>query len=136
VEEVAFERTAAAHDGGPGVLVAAAALERPGWEATIAAADPSAPHLVFDWRPDGAADALDDLAARVRSAVSGTVESALCPHGGGPPRCWCRPPLPGLALSFAVAHGLEPSRCVVVGSGAAHRTLANALGARHIPAVA
>jgi hypothetical protein len=136
VEEVAFERTAAAHGGGAGVLVAAAALQRPGWEAAIAAADASAPHLVFDWRPDGARDALDDLAARVRSAVSGTVESGLCPHAGGPPRCWCRPPLPGLALTFAAAHGLEPSRCVVVGSAAAHRTLANALGARHIPAVA
>ena len=61
--------------------------------------------------------------------------SAVCPHGGGPPRCWCRPPLPGLALAFAAAHGLEPSRSTVVGSGPAHRTLANALGARHIQVV-
>ena len=69
------------------------------------------------------------------ASSSGPVDSAVCPHGGGPPRCWCRPPLPGLALAFAAAHGLEPSRSTVVGSGPAHRTLANALGARHIQVV-
>lgn len=136
VQDVAFERVPGSESGGAGVLVAAGALGRPGWEAAIAAADPSAPHLVFDWRPDAGADALDGDVARLRRVVPGTVQSALCPHGGGPPRCWCRPPLPGLALTFAAAHGLEPSRCVVIGSGPAHRTLANALGARHIPAVA
>jgi hypothetical protein len=111
-------------------------LERPGWEAAIAAADPRAPHLVFDWRPDAAPDALDGALTRLRSVVSATVEGALCPHGGGPPQCWCRPPLPALALSFAASHGLDPSRSVVVGSGPAHRTLANARGARHVPVVA
>jgi len=73
--------------------------------------------------------------AQLRTVVSGQVTPALCPHGAGPPRCWCRPPLPGLALAFAAAHGLAVSRCVVIGSGPAHRTLANALGARHIPVV-
>jgi hypothetical protein len=110
-------------------------LERPGWEAAIADADPSAPHLVFDWNPDATPDALDGAVSRLLRVVSGPVESAVCPHGGGPPRCWCRPPLPGLALAFAAAHGLEPSRSTVVGSGPAHRTLANALGARHIHVV-
>ena len=28
--------------------------------------------------------------------------------GGGPPVCWCRPPLPGLLLAFAFEHGLDP----------------------------
>jgi aryl-alcohol dehydrogenase-like predicted oxidoreductase/predicted kinase len=137
VEEVPFERaTSSAHAGRVGVLVGAPALDRPGWEAAIAAADPSAPHLLFDWRPDGSADALDGALARLRDVVGDTVEAAVCPHGGGPPRCWCRPPLPGLALTFAAAHGLEVSRSIIVGSSPAHRTLANALGARHIPVVA
>jgi aryl-alcohol dehydrogenase-like predicted oxidoreductase/adenylate kinase family enzyme len=139
VQEVPFQRAAdekADGSGGGGVLVAAPALERPGWQDAIAAADPSAPHLVFDWRPDGSPNALDTAAARLGREVSGTVHSTICPHSGGPPRCWCRPPLPGLALAFAAAQGVEPSRCVVVGSGPAHRTLANALGARHIPVVA
>ena len=30
-----------------------------------------------------------------RRRVSGPVEAAVCPHRGGPPTCWCRPPLPG-----------------------------------------
>jgi aryl-alcohol dehydrogenase-like predicted oxidoreductase len=133
VEEVSWERAATLER--PGVLVAASALERPGWEAAIADADPSAPHLVFDWNPDGTPDALHGAVTRLRRVVSGPVENAVCPHGGGPPRCWCRPPLPGLALTFAAKHGLEPSRSTVVGSGPAHRTLANALGARHIQVV-
>jgi aryl-alcohol dehydrogenase-like predicted oxidoreductase len=137
VEEVPFERSdvAVAEDGDTGVLVAAPALARPGWEAAVAAGDPSAPHLVFDWRPDGTTDDLDGVVASLREVVRGEVSSAVCPHGGGPPRCWCRPPLPGLALAFAAAHGLHPGRCIVIGSGPAHRTLANALSARHIGVV-
>jgi hypothetical protein len=141
VEEVPFQRAAGAggdgaRDDGAGVLVAAPALEQAGWEATLATTDPAAPHLVFDWRPDGAPDDLDAAVTRLHTIVTGEVTRAICPHGGGPPRCWCRPPLPGLALAFAAGHGVDPSRCVVVGSGPAHRTLANALGARYIPVVA
>jgi hypothetical protein len=135
VEDVPFERAGGADGDASGVLVAAPALERPGWAEVVAAADPAAPHLVFDWRPDEAADVLDEPVARLRGVISGPVESAVCPHGGGPPRCWCRPPLPGLAMAFAAARGLQLSRIIVVGSGPAHRTLANALGARHIPVV-
>jgi predicted kinase len=134
VEEVPFTRDDTG-GGGPGVLVAASALERPGWVEAVAAADPSAPHLVFDWRPDGAAEALDPLTDALRHHVSGEVDRAVCPHGGGPPRCWCRPPLPGLAVAFARARRIDLARSVVIAAGPAHRTLANALGARHIMVV-
>ena len=136
VDEVAFQRAGADDRGGAGVLVAAPALDRAGWEAALAGAEPAAPHLLFDWRPDGTPGDLDDAAARLSDVVSGEVSRAVCPHGGGPPRCWCRPPLPGLALAFTAARGLDPARCVVIGAGPAHRTLANALGARHVPVVA
>jgi aryl-alcohol dehydrogenase-like predicted oxidoreductase/predicted kinase len=135
VEEVAFERAPAAETQSGGVLVAAPALDHPSWQAAVAAADPTAPHLLFDWRPDGSLDDLDAAAALLQRAVSGELSRALCPHGAGPPRCWCRPPLPGLAVAFAAARGLDLTRSVVIGSGPAHRTLANALGARHIPVV-
>jgi aryl-alcohol dehydrogenase-like predicted oxidoreductase len=135
VEEVSFHRIHAEASGGAGVLVAAPALEQDGWEAVVAGTAPATPHLVFDWRPDGTPDLLDGAVARLQTVVAGTVTRALCPHGGGPPRCWCRPPLPGLALAFAAAHGVDPARCAVIGSGPAHRTLANALGARHVPVV-
>ena len=136
VDEVAFQRADADDGGSAGVLVAAPALDRAGWEAALAGAEPAAPHLLFDWRPDGTPGDLDDAAARLTGVVSGEVSRAVCPHGGGPPRCWCRPPLPGLALAFTAARGLDPARCVVIGAGPAHRTLANALGARHVPVVA
>jgi aryl-alcohol dehydrogenase-like predicted oxidoreductase/predicted kinase len=126
VERVEFRRAPAT--GRSGVLVAAAAVDGGGWEGL----EPDAPHLVFDWRPDAGPEALAASAERVSAAVSGPVETAVCPHGGGPPRCWCRPPLPGLPLAFARAHGVDPARTVLVGTSAAHRTLATTLGARFV----
>jgi AAA domain-containing protein len=122
VERVPFAR--AAGRGAKAVLVAAsAASELPG------DLDRNAPHLVFDWRPGGAPADLDPEVAALVAVVTGPLEAALCPHPGGPPTCWCRPPLPGLALAFARRHGVDPARAVVVGTSTAHRTLANALGA-------
>ena len=114
------------------MLVAAAALGRPGWVEALAEADPRAPHLVFDWRPAGTAADLATAVTAVASVVSGNVEAAICPHPGGPPSCWCRVPLPGLALAFARRHGIDLGRSTVLGVSAAHRTLATALGARHV----
>ena len=133
VEHVPFVRAPSARRGRMGVFVAAAALAQPGWEVALEQADRSAPHLVFDWNPDGSSAALDDAVARLSLEVSGPVESALCPHGAGPPSCWCRPPLPGLPLAFARAHDIDLARSVLVGSGPAHRTLATTLGARYAP---
>jgi len=134
VEHVGFAR-APAPGGGRGVFVAAAALRQPGWEGALTQGDSTAPHLVFDWNDDGSRDGLVAGAARLSEAVTGTVETALCPHGGGPPKCWCRPPLPGLPLAFARAHNVDPSRSLVIGTGPAHRTLANALSARYLGVV-
>jgi len=123
VERAEFVR--AGRDGKPGVFVAAAAVDR----VALNGVDPEAPHLVFDWRPEGSAADLESVAAKVERAVSGPVETAVCPHPGGPPICWCRPPLPGLPLAFARRHGVDPARSILVGASSAHRTLANALGA-------
>ena len=116
--------------GGAGVLVAAAALAEPNWEALLAGLAPDRPHLLFDWRPEAGADTLAAEAARLAAVVGGPVETAVCPHPGGPPACWCRPPLPGLPVAFARRHGLELSRSILIGTSAAHRTLAAALGAQ------
>jgi histidinol phosphatase-like enzyme len=56
----------------------------------------------------------------------------VCPHGGGPPACWCRPPLPGLPLTFARRAGVDPARSVLIGVSPAHRTLAAALGSTYV----
>jgi aryl-alcohol dehydrogenase-like predicted oxidoreductase/predicted kinase len=109
VERVPFRREPA--PGVPGVFVAADAV--PGFRV----ADPSVPHLVFGWQvPDGV-------------SLPGAVV-ASCPHPGGPPTCWCRPPLPGLVLAFCHQHGVDPARSVLAGTTPGHRALAAAVGAR------
>jgi aryl-alcohol dehydrogenase-like predicted oxidoreductase len=132
VERVAFER--APGSGRAGVFVAAAVLRQAGWERLLAGGDPGAPHLVFDWMPDGTADELRPVVERLSSVVSGPVEAAVCPHGGGPPSCWCRPPLPGLPLAFARRHRVDPARSTLIGARPAHGTLASALGSRYVAA--
>ena len=107
-------------------------FREPDWKGALEQGDRGAPHLVFDWKPDGAAEELADLASLLAAEVSGPVESALCPHPAGPPTCWCRPPLPGLPLAFAREHGVDPSRSILVGTSPAHRTLATTLGARYV----
>jgi aryl-alcohol dehydrogenase-like predicted oxidoreductase len=127
VEHVGFARARGSTSHG-GVFVAASAVDRLRWNDV----DPGAPHLVFDWRPGEDARSLGAAVERVAREVDGPVEAAICPHGGGPPMCWCRPPLPGLPLAFAYAHGLDPSASTLVGHSRAHRTLAQTLGARFV----
>jgi aryl-alcohol dehydrogenase-like predicted oxidoreductase len=129
VEVIEFVRAPPPARGGAGAFVAAAALDRPGLKRTLSGLDPGAPHLIFDWRPGASPDALVSLAAHLSGR---SVETAVCPHDPGPPRCWCRPPLPGLPLAFARAHGLNPARCTLAGTSPAHRTLAAALGTRYV----
>ena len=132
VEQVPFSRGRERAGSGSGVFVAAGALEKPGWPDAVRQADTTAPHLVLDWAPNGDVAALAPAAAQLAAEVSGPVETALCPHGAGPPTCWCRPPLPGLPLAFARAHRVAPSRSILIGVSPAHRTLAATLGARYV----
>jgi aryl-alcohol dehydrogenase-like predicted oxidoreductase len=120
IEHIPFER--APWPGRPGAFVAAAAL-RAGWRG-----DSGVPTLVLDWSPDGDPAAFADEVSRLAPGA----DAALCPHPAGPPACWCRPPLPGLALAFARARGVSPSRSLLVGTGPAHRALAAVLGARYV----
>jgi hypothetical protein len=72
------------------------------------------PEAVLAWRPAGA------------PATPGWL---VCDHPAGPPICWCRPPLPGLPIAWAAAHGVDLSRSEIIGGGPAFRTMAAALGA-------
>ena len=133
VERVPFARAALLVGGRCGVFVGAAATTRPGIVEALADAEPAAPHLLFDWIPDGDGSSLHGDATRIANAVTGPVEVAVCRHPAGPPSCWCRPPLPGLPLAFARAQAIDPGRSILVGCSPAHRTLATTLGARYIP---
>jgi hypothetical protein len=56
-------------------------------------------------------------------------DEAICVHPGGPPTCWCRPPLPGLVVAWARRCGVDLAKVTVVGPAPTFRTLAAALGA-------
>jgi len=129
IEHVDFARAPAATQHG-GVFVAASVVD----QAHLKDIDPGKPHLVFDWLPGEDASSLAAAVALVEREVDGPVEAAVCPHGGGPPVCWCRPPLPGLLLAFAHAHGLDPAASLLVGHSRSHRTLAQTVGARFVDA--
>jgi AAA domain len=131
VEHLHFTRASPSDRPRASVFAAAAVLREGSWEPQ---GDRDVPHLVFDWRPDGAPEELTPLTAALAVKVSAPVESALCPHAAGPPTCWCRPPLPGLPLAFARRHGVDPARSILVGTSPAHRTLATTLGARYVAA--
>jgi aryl-alcohol dehydrogenase-like predicted oxidoreductase/adenylate kinase family enzyme len=131
VERVPFTRAPIA-GGQPGVFIGAATVSQPGFGRALAETDPAAPHLVFDWVPAGDTASLDPAVARIAKAVAGPVDAAVCPHAGGPPSCWCRPPLPGLPLAFAHAHGVDPACSTLIGCSRAHLAVATTLGARYV----
>jgi aryl-alcohol dehydrogenase-like predicted oxidoreductase len=120
IERVPFVRRDAAR-ANAGRAVALEALVAAG-PSILDGGEPG-PRLVFAWLPDGDAP----LVAATRGL---DVEIAHCSHAGGPPICWCRPPLPGLLLAFARRRDVELARLEVVGTSAAHRQLAAAVGAR------
>lgn len=86
------------------------------------------------WQPhpiDAAA-----LDARLVELVGRPLAIARCRHAAGPPVCWCRKPLPGLALWLAHAHGFALARSVHVGRGPADRGFAARAGLRYLDASA
>ena len=78
--------------------------------------------LGIAWRPDIAQgkqseDTVKAMFGRECARLGLEVEVACCPHPAGPPRCWCRKPLPGLGVLFVHRYRLDPARCLFVGAG-------------------
>jgi aryl-alcohol dehydrogenase-like predicted oxidoreductase/histidinol phosphatase-like enzyme len=91
-------------------------------------------HVIgLSWQPEIAdgtrtgADA-DAVLARMRALLEVDMETLYCPHAAGPPVCWCRKPLPGLAMLAIAQHRLDPSRCLFVGDGPQDPGFARRLG--------
>lgn len=89
--------------------------------------------LGLSWQPGlaeggrSAADVRSDF-ARIAAAVGFPFEIEYCPHAAGPPRCWCRKPLPGLGVLLTHRHRLDPSQCIFVGSSSVDPGYARKLG--------
>jgi aryl-alcohol dehydrogenase-like predicted oxidoreductase/predicted kinase len=66
--------------------------------------------------------------AKLRAELGVEIDIRYCPHGGGPPVCWCRKPLPGLGVVLVHRYKLDPARCVYVGAGPQDPGFARRLG--------
>jgi aryl-alcohol dehydrogenase-like predicted oxidoreductase/histidinol phosphatase-like enzyme/predicted kinase len=85
------------------------------------------------WHPEVAAGSMtaEEVTAiftRTHELLGTEVDCEWCPHGDGPPVCWCRKPLPGLGAVLIERHRLDPARCLYVGRDASDRAFARVLG--------
>ena len=89
--------------------------------------------LGLSWQPDvgegkrTAAD-VEAMFVRMNEQLGLAIEVEYCPHVAGPPRCWCRKPLPGLGVLLIHRHQLDPALCIYVGDGSQDAAYAERLG--------
>jgi histidinol phosphatase-like enzyme len=96
--------------------------------------------LGLSWQPEIAAGTatlaqVDGCFAALPELLGLPIELLYCPHGGGPPVCWCRKPLPGLGVVFIQRHRLDASQCEYVGDGPQDAGFARRLGFRYREAI-
>ena len=89
--------------------------------------------LGISWRPEIAEgreseDAVKAMFARECARLGLEVDVECCPHPAGPPRCWCRKPLPGLGVLFVHRYRLDPAQCLYIGAGPHDAGFARRLG--------
>jgi aryl-alcohol dehydrogenase-like predicted oxidoreductase/histidinol phosphatase-like enzyme len=141
IEDIAFVRRAAT-GGAPALIVEldgivwrgrprrADAIELvPGAREALAAWSPRHRLAGTTWQP-GLTD-IAELTARLRELVGLEIDVVHCGHPPGPPVCWCRKPLPGLALALAHRHGFDLARTLHLGKGPADRGFAARAGIRY-----
>lgn len=73
--------------------------------------------------------------AQMQERLRVSIDILYCPHAAGPPKCWCRKPLPGLGVVMIQRHQLDPSQCIYVGSGPQDPVFARRLGFRYASAM-
>jgi predicted kinase len=91
---------------------------------------------VLSWQPGIEEGSRTDADVRASFAAVGDraglrFDLDICPHGAGPPRCWCRKPLPGLGVALINRHALDPAQCLFVGNGPQDAGFARKLGFQH-----
>ena len=93
------------------------------------------------WRPaiSKGALSLDDARAsfnQAKAALGVDLTVACCPHDAGPPICWCRKPIPGSLIEFAIHRNVALDKSIIVGRSAADKTMAERLGISYVETAA
>lgn len=91
--------------------------------------------FIHAWRPqvernETTLTEVEACFGRLAEVLGVPADFACCPHEAGPPVCWCRKPIPGSAIEFALRRGVGLQRSIVVGTSVADRTMAERIGAR------
>jgi aryl-alcohol dehydrogenase-like predicted oxidoreductase/histidinol phosphatase-like enzyme/predicted kinase len=89
--------------------------------------------LGLSWQPEIAGGkrstvVADSVFARMNDLMGLAIDVEYCPHAAGPPRCWCRKPLPGLGVLLIHRHRLNPAASIYVGEGPQDPGFARRLG--------
>jgi aryl-alcohol dehydrogenase-like predicted oxidoreductase/histidinol phosphatase-like enzyme/predicted kinase len=89
--------------------------------------------LGISWQPEIAEGKRSEgevkaMFARESERLGLDVDVECCPHAPGPPRCWCRKPLPGLGVVFVNRYRLDPAQCLYLGAGPHDAGFARRLG--------
>jgi hypothetical protein len=133
IERVPFVR----HHSEAGVAGTFIALTALGTASALLRETPeTAQTLVYAWQPHAEASWVQAQRASVEETAAAEgrpIEFAFCPHPGGRPTCWCRPPLPALLLAFAQRHRIDLRVSTLIGSSTTDRAMAHALGTRFQP---
>jgi histidinol-phosphate phosphatase family protein len=62
------------------------------------------------------------------------VEVAFCPHNPAPISCYCRKPMPGLAIAYIEKYKLDRRETIMVGDMTSDKTFASRAGIRYVDA--
>jgi histidinol phosphatase-like enzyme len=89
--------------------------------------------LGISWQPEIAEgnrseEVVKGMFARECERLGLDVDVECCPHAAGPPRCWCRKPLPGLGVVLIKRYQLDPAQCIYIGAGPHDTSFARRLG--------
>jgi histidinol-phosphate phosphatase family protein len=70
--------------------------------------------------------------ARTNALLGLDIEVAFCPHEAAPINCWCRKPMPGMAVAWIERHTLDRAQVTMVGDMTTDRTFATRAGVRFV----
>ena len=87
---------------------------------------------IFAWAGNRTESAFESEIGTLAARLDLPHELALCAHEAGPPQCWCRPPLPGLIVPWLLRERIDRERSLLVGTGVAHRRLAQLFGFEYL----